>query len=182
MKSIFKLCVLFVVVFNSACAVTKEKDSVSASSPKSTAIEVPPSDEVVFQDWRKKCQFIENRGNVCLIYQNLTVKDSGKSLLYASFSYTGKEKNLVGSFKLPFGILLPTGVALKIDENEQVNFTIQTCLADGCYASVNIEKDLLNEFKSGEEAKVGFKTIDQRQLAVKLSLKGFRSAINSLQD
>ena len=78
-------------------------------------------------------------------------------------------------------ILLPTGIAVKIDENEQVNFAIQTCLADGCYASVNIEQNLLNEFKSGVEAKVGFKTIDQRQLAVKLSLKGFRQAIDSLQ-
>ncbi len=181
MKIIFKLCVLFVVVFNSACAVTKEKDSVSAPASKSTATAVP-SDEIVFQDWRKKCQFVKNKGDVCLIYQNLTIKESGKSLLNASFTYTGEEEKLVGSFRLPFGLLLPSGIAIQVDENKQVNFAVQTCLADGCYAYINIANDLLNELKNGEEAKVGFKTIEQKQLAVKLSLRGFAPAIESLQN
>ncbi|MCF6253033.1 MAG: invasion associated locus B family protein [Methylococcaceae bacterium] len=181
MRSIFKLCVLFIVVFNSACAVTKETDSVSAPASKSTATAVL-TDEIVFQDWRKKCQFVKNKGDVCFVYQNLTIKESGKSLLYASFTYTREEKKLVGSFRLPFGLLLPSGIAIQVDENKQVNFAVQTCLADGCYVYINIANDLLNELKNGEEAKVGFKTIEQKQLAVKLSLKGFAPAIESLQN
>jgi invasion protein IalB len=183
MKIIFKLCVLLVVVLSSACAVTKETNSVSAPAPapKSTATEVA-SDEIIFQDWRKKCQFIKSKGNVCLIYQNLTIKESGKSVLYVSLTYTGEAKKLVGSFRLPFGLLLPSGIAIQVDENKQVNFAVQTCLADGCYAYINIANDLLNELKNGKEAKVGFKTIDQKQLAVKLSLKGFAPAIESLQN
>lgn len=179
MSNKFRFLLLFVIILNSACVTSNDTKGYSEAN---TSKLNNPADDIVFQDWRKKCQFVDGRGNVCMIYQNLTIKDSGKSLLYASFSFTGKDKKLVGSFKVPFGIFLPSGIAFKIGENKQVNFAVQTCLADGCYSSVNIDNDLLNQFKSGLEAKVGFKSIDQKQLAVKLSLKGFTSAINSLKD
>ncbi len=176
MRIILRVFVVLLVMLNSACAVNTEKKPGLVSD----GVKPTPQNETVFQDWRKKCQLNKNNHQVCLIYQNITIKGSGKSLLYASFTY--KNNKLLGSFKVPFGVFLPAGVALKVDEKEQVNFVVQTCLADGCYSSLQIEDDLLDQFKTGSEAKVGFKTIDQRQLAVKLSLKGFSQAINSLSD
>ncbi|MFW5443021.1 MAG: invasion associated locus B family protein [Methylococcaceae bacterium] len=175
MNILVRLIVLFVITINSACAVDKQK-----TSDLATNAGVGVNDENIYQSWQKKCQIIANKDNVCLIYQNYITKKSGKVLLSVSFSYTGSDNHLVASFKLPLGMFLPSGLVLKVDDNEKIDFVIQTCLPDGCYASINIERNVLNEFKLGQEVKVGFKTMAQRQVVVKLSLKGFKAAIDSL--
>ena len=173
-----RLLLVFAVMLNSACVASKDTkpDSRTVASEG-----IKPGDEVVFQDWRKRCRNVNKKGNVCLIYQNLTVKDSGESMLYATFSFAGKDDKLVASFRVPFGILLTPGIAVKVDQNEQINYAIQTCLSDGCYAYVNIKDELLTQFKNGVQAKVGFMTMHKKQMAVNLSLKGFDAAINSLR-
>jgi invasion protein IalB len=81
---------------------------------------------------------------------------------------------------LPFGVLFQSGVAIRIDDKEHIKFPMNTCLADGCYASLKVDDHLLNQFKSGELMRIGFKNLNKSTLAFNVPLKGFSEAFDSL--
>ena len=183
MKTIVRFLILLVLSISSACDAKTENitdNSLTKNITDNSLQTQSPAkqEEPVLDQWYKKCVVNKNKESICSVYRNTTLENSKNVIVHSKVFYL--KKQLVATFRLPFGVFIPSGVAIKIDDEEQIKFSMSTCLADGCYASLKVDDDLLNQFKSGELMKIGFKNLDKTTLAFNVSLKGFSVAFDSL--
>src|SRR5262249_5321096 len=62
----------------------------------------------------------------------------------------------------PLGVLMPSGLGLKIDNQDIGRAGFVKCLASGCYAEVKVDDKLLGSLKGGKTATfIVFETPDQ---------------------
>jgi invasion protein IalB len=82
---------------------------------------------------------------------------------------------------VPLGIILPSGLGLKIDKVDIGRTGFMRCLANGCMAEVVMDDTLLNRFKTGDTALfVIFLTPDEG-VGIPIQLTGFSSGLSKLQ-
>ncbi len=82
---------------------------------------------------------------------------------------------------VPLGVLLPSGVALKVDKGQRFDAPFKICTAKGCEAGIPRDDLLLRTMKRGLVARIAFLDgITRRQITVPVSLKGFAAAFRTL--
>lgn len=81
---------------------------------------------------------------------------------------------------VPLGVVLPNGLGLVVDEENIGNAQFTSCLADGCYAQVVLNEQLLETLKTGQNATfVVFKTPEEG-IGVPIELTNFAQAYEAL--
>ena len=80
----------------------------------------------------------------------------------------------------PLGVLLPWGVDLDIDNENVGRAFFVRCLADGCWAEVNIDKKLIDRFSNGKTALFKVFTTPEEGVGIPVDLEGFSEAYKSL--
>ena len=82
-------------------------------------------------------------------------------------------------FTLPFGVDLRAGIAVRIDEGEEVKGSFMTCMPDGCQSITEINETLLAQIRKGKVLKVGFRSWGggDKTLVVDVPLEGAGQAI-----
>nr|WP_256478367.1 invasion associated locus B family protein [Notoacmeibacter sp. MSK16QG-6] len=81
---------------------------------------------------------------------------------------------------VPLGVVLPNGLGLLVDEQNIGNAQFTSCLADGCYAQVVLNEQLLETMKNGKSATfVVFKTPEEG-IGVPIELGNFAEAYEAL--
>ncbi|MBK0397872.1 invasion associated locus B family protein [Limibaculum sp. M0105] len=78
----------------------------------------------------------------------------------------------------PLGVLIPYGVRLKIDDGETAPLGITRCLPIGCVAGAPMTDEAVSLMKKGTTA--NFSYVLQNETVIKISLKGFTKAYESL--
>lgn len=134
-----------------------------------------------FQDWVSVCQTVAGTQR-CHIMQNVLLENEGTTsrLLQSTVGKLGE--NLVMQLLLPLGVDLRAGIAIKIDEHEELRSGYHTCLQDGCIAMIGVDEALLGKLRNGMVAKVGFRPFNTEQtLVLEMSLKGFTRASQTIQ-
>ena len=82
---------------------------------------------------------------------------------------------------LPLGVDLRAGVALKVDEEEEMKAPYAQCTRNGCEVRSALPKKIVEQFKKGKALHVGFRPFGTEQTAVMdVSLKGFSSALKKI--
>ncbi|WP_417772016.1 invasion associated locus B family protein [Stappia sp.] len=117
----------------------------------------------------------------CRALQNIVMKDSGQRLLTIVVEPREGAPNHALVLALPHGVFLPAGAVIKVDENKEVPLVIQTSDANGAYAGMAISDELLAQMKKGERLVIGFKTAQQKDLAIPVTLIGFTAAYGQLK-
>ncbi|MCP5152257.1 MAG: invasion associated locus B family protein [Ectothiorhodospiraceae bacterium] len=137
-----------------------------------------------FKDWVHTCEKIEGFGQEqCYIFQNIALKKTGKRLLHFAVGYVGEgdAKRPAAVITLPLGVLLPPGLALRIDEGEPIRFVYQQCMPDGCRGVLPLEPATISSLKAGKQARITFYDQTQRELGVPVSLIGFTAGFGALK-
>ena len=80
----------------------------------------------------------------------------------------------------PLGVLLPAGVAIKIDAKEPRGAQFDVCLPSGCAMQQPVNDALLAELKAGNTVTVLLIAAPKREIKVDVSLKGFTKAYKAL--
>ena len=80
----------------------------------------------------------------------------------------------------PLGSILRAGVKIQIDNNEPQTGAFEVCLPSGCIVSDAISEEYLGRLKSGSTAKMTFNVLQQGEVSVNISLKGFTKAFKAL--
>ena len=94
-------------------------------------------------------------------------------------------KNPAGSYVLrvvaPLGIILPSGLGLKIDRLDIGRTGFVRCLANGCMAEVTMDDGLIQRFSKGETALFVVFSSPDDGVGVPIRLFGFASGILKVQ-
>lgn len=117
----------------------------------------------------------------CALVQSVTAEDRpnvGLTVIYL--------KSVDGSKQLlrvvaPLGVLLPTGLGLKIDDKDMGNAPFLKCGRIGCIAEVVVKDDLVKQLKTGTTAMFIIFQTPEAGIGIPISLKGFTAAIASLK-
>lgn len=135
-------------------------------------------DGQAFGDWVARCSPIEGavRANAqrCVLTQTQALSRDGEvvgRLLEVTLSPLSGGRVMVGAL-LPLGIALPRGVALKVDETEQMMMTVQRCTNAGCEAALIVDDSTAALIMAGQQMRIAFGVGADKTATVVVSLLG----------
>ena len=130
--------------------------------------------------WAKRCETEGEKKGQCELFQRLVVKETGKRVVEFAVGYPEKKEEARGVIVLPLGILLTEGVKMQIDGGQSFTFKPRYCGPEGCFAFVNMNKQMLDIMRKGKEASLTFQTVQGQNLTVKMSLEGFGKTLKEI--
>ena len=98
----------------------------------------------VVDDWQIRCdQPPGAREEQCALIQNVTAEDRDNVGLSVIVLKTADKQSRILRVLAPLGVLLPSGLGLGIDDKDIGRAGFVRCLANGCFAEVVLEDDLV---------------------------------------
>ena len=117
----------------------------------------------------------------CALVQSVTAEDRPNVGLTVMFYKAIGENKKMLRVVVPLGVLLPTGLGLKIDDQDVGNAPFLKCGKRGCIAEVVLQDDMIQKFKSGGTAVFIFFDTPEVGIGIPISLEGFAKALASLK-
>lgn len=133
-------------------------------------------------DWQVRCDTPPGaRLEQCALIQNVTAEDQQDVGLSVIVLKTADGKARILRVLAPLGVLLPSGLGLKIDAADVGRAGFVRCLPNGCIAEVILEDTLINQMKTGGQATfIVFRTPEEG-VGIPISLKGFAEGFDALK-
>lgn len=117
----------------------------------------------------------------CVVEQRVVMSNTGQLLTAVTIRIPPDTKEPVMLIQTPFGLNLPAGVKLAIDDAPIATLPLQTCDAGGCYAAQVVSADFLAALERGNNLTVTFQDTAKRDIPVPVSLNGFTAAYQKIQ-
>jgi invasion protein IalB len=133
-------------------------------------------------DWNLVCDTPPGaRAEQCAMVQSVIAEDQQNVGLTVIVLKTADGKSRIIRVLAPLGVLLPSGLGLKIDETDVGRAGFVRCLANGCIAEVIMQDDLIAKLKAGTTATfIVFKTPEEG-VGIPVALKGFAEGLEQLR-
>lgn len=160
-----------------AAAVTFILTSAFAAGKDEKAAQTASKTETL---WTVRCQEEDKARAHCEIFQRLIVKETGARVAEFAIGFPESKDVARGVIVLPLGMLLQSGVEMKIDEGKPFAFKIRYCTQAGCFAYVNLDKTLLDLMRNGTVANFTFKAADGKDVNLQMPLSGFAKALKEI--
>lgn len=93
----------------------------------------------------------------------------------------GRTAIAVVDFITPLGVVLTSGLELKIDGGQGEAAPFQICTEQGCLVREPVDQGLIDRLKKGNNASVGVVAANQGEVTALISLSGFTKAYDTLQ-
>ena len=137
----------------------------------------------LYKDWGRKCETPANmEREICMIFQQINIKESGKPLLHATIGYPPQQPLPVMVLTLPLGVALMPGLEVNVDQKgEALRMAYGICLSDGCRSVLPLSDTLLTAMKAGKKFNITYANSQGKVLRLALSLNGFTAAVNTIQ-
>jgi invasion protein IalB len=116
----------------------------------------------------------------CALMQNVIAEDRPEVGLSVVVLKTADRKSKILRVLAPLGVLLPNGLGLNVDGKDIGRAYFVRCFADGCYAEVVLEDELLKTFRSGAQATFIVFQTPEEGIGIPVDLKGFAEGYDSL--
>lgn len=134
-----------------------------------------------FEDWQIRCdQPPGARGEQCALIQNVTAEDRDNVGLSVIVLKTADKQARILRVLAPLGVLLPSGLGLRIDNKDIGRAGFVRCLANGCFAEVVLEDDLIKQLETGTAATFIIFQTPEEGIGIPISLKGFKDGFAAL--
>lgn len=114
----------------------------------------------------------------CQIEQRVVVSNSGQLLTAVVLKMPRSAGAPTLLVQTPFGLHLPSGLRLAVDDADVLTLPLRTCDATGCYAEAAANDDLVAAMRRGNTLTVAFKDVRENEIAVPVSLLGFSAALD----
>jgi len=144
----------------------------------------PTTDSAIrgaYGDWALRCESTASSSiEQCVLVQSVAAENK-PDVQMAVIVLRAPNGGFILRVVVPLGIILPSGLGLKIDKVDIGRTGFMRCLANGCMAEVVMDDTLLNRFKTGDTALfVIFLTPDEG-VGIPIQLTGFSSGLSKLQ-
>jgi invasion protein IalB len=117
----------------------------------------------------------------CALVQSVTAEDRPNvGLTVVFYKAIGEDKKLL-RVVVPLGVLLPTGLGLKIDGQDVGNAPFLKCGKRGCVAEVVLQDEVIAKMKTGSVAMFIIFDTPEAGIGIPVSLQGFGDALANLK-
>jgi invasion protein IalB len=135
----------------------------------------------VYNDWQIRCDTPPGaQGEQCALIQSVTAEDRANVGITVIVLKTADQKSRLMRVVAPVGVLLPSGLGLKIDQAEVGRAGFVRCLPNGCVAEVVMDDNLVKQLRSGQVATFIIFQTPEEGIGFPMSLKGFGEGYDKL--
>jgi invasion protein IalB len=107
----------------------------------------------VHDDWQVRCDTPPGaKSEQCALIQSVTAEDRANVGLTVIVLKTADQKSRLMRVVAPMGVLLPSGLGLKIDNADVGRAGFVRCLPNGCVAEVVMDDTLIQKMRTGKTA------------------------------
>ncbi len=132
-------------------------------------------------DWQLRCETPPGAlHQQCALLQSVTAEDRPNVSLVVIVLKTADGKSRLLRVIAPLGVLLPSGLGLKIDNVDVGRAGFVRCLPSGCVAEVVMEPKLIQSLKNGHNATFIIFQTPEEGIGIPLNLKGFGEGFDAL--
>ncbi|OIS91058.1 invasion associated locus B family protein [Brucella cytisi] len=141
-----------------------------------------------YSDWTVLCGISTDKDKkktkICSMQQEQVRQiKNGPSQRVLAVDLKPSESGLEGILVLPLGLKLADGAVLKIDDGKpQEAMAFRTCLFAGCVADMKIDGKMVGALAKGKTLSVKSVSDEGKETPFSISLNGFQSAFNRLQE
>jgi invasion protein IalB len=154
--------------------------------PKAVVSLAPPAEgeppvRSTHGDWQVRCDTPAGaQSEQCVEMQFVTAEDRDNVGLTVIILKTADKKARIMRVLAPLGVLLPSGLGLKIDDTDMGRAGFVRCLPNGCVAEVILEDDLLQKLSDGQTATFIIFQTPEEGIGIPISLNGFKPGFDAL--
>jgi invasion protein IalB len=135
----------------------------------------------VHADWQIRCDTPPGaQGEQCALIQSVTAEDRPNVGLTVIVLKTADQKGRLMRVLAPLGVLLPSGLGLKIDKADVGRAGFVRCLPNGCVAEVAMDDNLVKSLRTGTTATYIIFQTPEEGIGIPMSLKGFGEGFDKL--
>jgi invasion protein IalB len=135
----------------------------------------------VHNDWQVRCDTPPGaQGEQCALIQSVTAEDRANVGLTVIVLKTADHKARLLRVVAPVGVLLPSGLGLKIDQVDVGRAGFVRCLPNGCVAEVVMDDNLVKQLRTGQTATFIIFQTPEEGIGFPMSLKGFGEGFDKL--
>lgn len=132
-------------------------------------------------DWQMRCDTPPGAtGEQCALMQNVTAADRENVGLSVIILRTADKKARILRVLAPLGVLLPSGLGLRVDDADIGRAGFVRCLPNGCVAEVILEDALIDQLKNGSQATFIIFQTPEEGIGIPISLNGFSAGYAAL--
>jgi invasion protein IalB len=153
-------------------------DAVVSIAP---AAQGEPPVRSVHDAWQVRCDTPAGaQEEQCVLMQFVTAEDRENVGLTVIVLKTADQKARIMRILAPLGVLLPSGLGLKIDDTDIGRAGFVRCLPNGCVAEVILEDQLLGQLEKGKTATFIIFQTPEEGIGIPISLAGFSDGFSTL--
>jgi invasion protein IalB len=161
---------LAVVMLVAALALTASDRALAQGAVKS-----------VHKDWQIRCDTPAGaKTEQCALIQSVTAEDRANVGLTVIVLKTADAKSRLMRVVAPLGVLLPSGLGLKIDQADIGRAGFVRCLPNGCIAEVVMDDELIKKLRTGKTATFIIFQTPEEGIGFPMSLAGFGEGYDKL--
>jgi invasion protein IalB len=133
---------------------------------------------VGFGDWRMSCPPRSDTAAACSVTQELAQEKGGAPIL--RFGVTADQASPTIDIVVPFNVLLPKGIGLKVGDGELRTFLFRTCTAVGCIATIKPDNALYRAVLGSGKISILFADVTGKPVMKSLTKTGFARAVSAM--
>jgi invasion protein IalB len=135
----------------------------------------------VHADWQIRCDTPPGaQAEQCALIQSVTAEDRANIGLTVIVLKTADNKSRLMRVIAPLGVLLPSGLGLKIDNADIGRAGFVRCLPNGCVAEVVMDENLIKQMRVGGTATFIIFQTPEEGIGFPMALKGFGEGYDKL--
>ncbi len=135
----------------------------------------------VHGDWQIRCDTPPGaQSEQCALMQSVTAEDRPNVGLTVIVLKTTDQKSRLMRVVAPLGVLLPSGLGLKIDNVDVGRAGFVRCLPNGCVAEVVMDDKLIEQMRTGQTSTFIIFQTPEEGIGFPMSLKGFGEGYDKL--
>ena len=135
----------------------------------------------VHGDWQIRCDTPPGaHAEQCVLIQSVTAEDRPNIGLTVIILRTADKKSRIMRVIAPPGVLLPSGLGLKVDNAELGRAGFVRCVPNGCVAEVVMDDNLINKLRTGQSATFIIFQTPEEGIGFPISLKGINEGFDKL--
>ena len=132
-------------------------------------------------DWETRCETPPGAAKEqCALIQSVAAEDRPNISLVVIVLKTADGKSRLLRVVAPLGVLLPSGLGLKIDQMDIGRAGFVRCLPTGCIAEVTMEDKLIDQLRTGTTATFIVFQTPEEGIGIPLTLAGFKEGFEDL--
>ncbi|MET4601971.1 invasion protein IalB [Bradyrhizobium sp. JR4.1] len=135
----------------------------------------------VHGDWQIRCDTPPGaQSEQCALIQSVVAEDRSNAGLTVIVLKTADQKSRLMRVVAPLGVLLPSGLGLKLDNQDVGRAGFVRCLPNGCVAEVVMDDKLLGQLRTAKTATFIIFETPEEGIGFPLSLNGLGEGYDKL--